>query len=117
MGRPGRSTLLPTGAAEGLGASIAGTFAAAGYDVVDLARTGRSSAHLNKRVEQSGGTCAHLTCDITQPVEVAAALQTHAAGIYRAGTWIGNPARFRRSLESNAEATYWVKRGHLRPLS
>ena len=36
-------------------------------------------------------------------------------GIYRAGTWIRNPAGFRRSLESRGGATYWVKRGHLRP--
>jgi NAD(P)-dependent dehydrogenase (short-subunit alcohol dehydrogenase family) len=79
--RRGRRTLLLIGAAESLGASIAGTFAAAGYNVVGLARTGRSSAHLNQRVEQSGGTYAHLTCDIAQPVDLAAVLQTHAAGI------------------------------------
>jgi short-subunit dehydrogenase len=68
--------LLLTGAAEGLGASIAGTFAAAGYDVVGIARSGRSSAHLDKRVEQSGGSYAHLTCDIARPNDVAAVLQT-----------------------------------------
>ena len=66
MDHPGRRTLLLTGAAEGLGASIAGTFAAAGYDVVGLARTGRSSAHPDKRVEQSGGSYAHLTCDLAR---------------------------------------------------
>ncbi len=38
-------------------------------------------------------------------------------GIYHAGTWIRNPAGFRRSLKSNGGATYWVKRGHLRPMS
>jgi anti-sigma factor ChrR (cupin superfamily) len=38
-------------------------------------------------------------------------------GIYRAGTWIRNPAGFRRSLESKNGATYWAKRGHLRPMS
>ena len=36
-------------------------------------------------------------------------------GIYRAGTWIRNPAGFRRSLQSRGGTTYWVKRGHLRP--
>lgn len=39
------------------------------------------------------------------------------SGIYRAGTWIRNPAGFRRSLQSNGGATYWVKRGHLPPVS
>jgi anti-sigma factor ChrR (cupin superfamily) len=36
-------------------------------------------------------------------------------GSYGAGAWIRNPAGFRRSLESQDGATYWVKRGHLRP--
>jgi anti-sigma factor ChrR (cupin superfamily) len=38
-------------------------------------------------------------------------------GKYGAGTWIRNPVGFRRSLESSSGATYWVKRGHLRPRS
>lgn len=38
-------------------------------------------------------------------------------GTYGAGTWIRNPAGFRRSLGSKGGATYWVKRGHLRPMS
>jgi len=38
-------------------------------------------------------------------------------GSYGAGTWIRNPAGFRRRLESPDGATYWVKRGHLRPIS
>jgi NAD(P)-dependent dehydrogenase (short-subunit alcohol dehydrogenase family) len=81
MSRPIRHTLLLTGAAEGLGASIAGTFAAAGYNIVALARTKRSSAHLGQRVERSGGTYSHLSCDIGQPIDLAAALQPHAADI------------------------------------
>lgn len=38
-------------------------------------------------------------------------------GNYGAGTWIRNPAGFRRRLGSNSGATYWAKRGHLRPMS
>lgn len=34
-------------------------------------------------------------------------------GEYPAGTWIRNPAGYRRNLSSAAGATYWVKRGHL----
>ncbi len=81
MGGSSRRTLLLTGAAEGLGASVAATFAAAGHNVVGLARTTRSTAQLHRRVGQTGGTYTHLTCDITQPAEVAEALQPHAAGI------------------------------------
>ena len=38
-------------------------------------------------------------------------------GNYSAGSWIRNPAGFRRHLESANGATYWAKRGHLRPMS
>ncbi|MGQ0681166.1 cupin domain-containing protein [Bradyrhizobium sp.] len=37
-------------------------------------------------------------------------------GHYGSGTWIRNPAGFRRSLQSPEGATYWVKRGHLRAM-
>jgi len=36
-------------------------------------------------------------------------------GTYSAATWIRNPAGHRRALKSQRGATYWVKRGHLRP--
>jgi len=38
-------------------------------------------------------------------------------GNYGAGTWIRNPAGFRRRLQSPEGATYWAKRGHLPPIS
>ncbi len=38
-------------------------------------------------------------------------------GTYGSGTWIRNPVGFRRHLGSRSGATYWVKRGHLRPMS
>ena len=83
-----RPTLLLTGAAEGLGTSIAVTFAAAGYDVVGLARTERSSAQLSQRVEQGGGAYTHLICDVGQPIDVAAVLQPHAE---RIDVFVHNP--------------------------
>ena len=36
-------------------------------------------------------------------------------GVYGSATWIRNPAGHRRVLRSQPGATYWVKRGHLRP--
>jgi NAD(P)-dependent dehydrogenase (short-subunit alcohol dehydrogenase family) len=88
MSDPGRRTLLLTGAAEGLGASIAETFATGGHDVVGLARTTRSSAHLERLVGQSGGAYTHLTCDITRPSDLAEALRPHAD---RIDVFVHNP--------------------------
>jgi anti-sigma factor ChrR (cupin superfamily) len=38
-------------------------------------------------------------------------------GSYGAGTWIRSPAGWRSGLGSRNGATYWAKRGHLRPMS
>ena len=38
-------------------------------------------------------------------------------GSYGAGTWIRNPAGSRSGFGSEGGATYWAKRGHLRPMS
>jgi NAD(P)-dependent dehydrogenase (short-subunit alcohol dehydrogenase family) len=81
MRDPRRRTLLLTGAAGGLGASIAKTFAAAGHDVIGLARTDRSFDHLSARVGQNGTAYTHLVCDITRPADVTAVLQPHAGHI------------------------------------
>lgn len=75
---PARPTLLLTGAAEGLGASIAATFAAAGHDVLGLARSDRASAHLARVVGEHGGAYVPLICDITRPADVTDALRPHA---------------------------------------
>jgi len=71
-------TLLLTGAAEGLGAALAETFAGAGYGVLGLSRTDRASGHLRRRVEQAGGSYIHLACDITRPADVTAILRPFA---------------------------------------
>jgi NAD(P)-dependent dehydrogenase (short-subunit alcohol dehydrogenase family) len=81
MNGPSRRTLLLTGAAEGLGADIAGTFARAGYDVVGLSRTEKSTEHLTQRVVQAGGKYTHLTCDLTEPAAVSAAIAPYAGDI------------------------------------
>jgi NAD(P)-dependent dehydrogenase (short-subunit alcohol dehydrogenase family) len=81
MGRPVRPTLLLTGAAEGLGADIAETFARAGHDVVGLSRTLKAREHLTHRVEQAGGKYVHLACDLTRPADVATACEPLAGQI------------------------------------
>src|SRR5260370_42539625 len=70
----GRPTLLLTGAAEGLGASIAATFAATGYDVVGLARSDRASAHVAPVVGERVRAYVPLGGDSAHPAVVAAAL-------------------------------------------
>ncbi len=76
-----RPVLLLTGAAEGLGAGIAGAFARAGHDVIGLSRSDRAAGHIRQLVEQGGGHYTHLACDITMAGEVAAALEPHASRI------------------------------------
>jgi NAD(P)-dependent dehydrogenase (short-subunit alcohol dehydrogenase family) len=75
MSDSGRPTLLLTGAAEGFGASIVSTFAAAGHDIVGLSRSDRASAQLARLAGDGGGSYTHLACDISQPTEVVAALE------------------------------------------
>jgi NAD(P)-dependent dehydrogenase (short-subunit alcohol dehydrogenase family) len=81
IARPARRRLLLTGAAEGLGADIAETFARAGHDVVGVSRTDKSTELLIRRVEQAGGKYTHLACDITRTADVVAAMEPHAGQI------------------------------------
>jgi NAD(P)-dependent dehydrogenase (short-subunit alcohol dehydrogenase family) len=74
----GRRTLLITGVAEGLGADIAETFAQAGHDVIGLSRSMKSTEHVTRRVEQSGGRYIHLACDITRAADATAAINPYA---------------------------------------
>jgi NAD(P)-dependent dehydrogenase (short-subunit alcohol dehydrogenase family) len=76
-----RRNLLIAGIAEGLGAEIAGIFAEAGYDVVGLSRSNRSSEQVRNLVERGGGTYVHLACDLTRPEDVSAMLRAHAGHV------------------------------------
>ncbi len=76
-----RRTLLLSGAAEGLGAEIAETFARAGHDVVGISRTDRSTEHLTQRIELAGGRYRHIACDITQVAAATAAIEPYARRI------------------------------------
>ena len=76
-----RRTLLLSGAAEGLGAEIAETFARAGHDVVGISRTSRSTEHLTQRIELAGGRYTHIACDITQAEAATAAIEPYARQI------------------------------------
>jgi anti-sigma factor ChrR (cupin superfamily) len=58
-------------------------------------------------VEQPGG----------EEIYILSGTLSDRHGSYGAGTWIRNPAGFRGGFGSAGGATYWAKRGHLRPMS
>jgi NAD(P)-dependent dehydrogenase (short-subunit alcohol dehydrogenase family) len=70
-----RPVALIAGIAEGLGASLAEAFAAAGHDVLGLARSDRCAAEAASRVAGAGGRYTHQRCDLTDATQVGAALQ------------------------------------------
>lgn len=78
---PSRPVMLLSGAAEGLGASLAAAFASAGYDVAGLSRSDRADALLSGRIAAGGGRYTPIRCDITRPDDVAAAVRPHAERI------------------------------------
>jgi len=86
-----RPVLLISGAGEGLAASIATTFAQAGYDVVGLARSARAAQQLTRVVREAGGTYVHVACDLTQAEDVGAALRLH---LERISVLVHNAAAF-----------------------
>jgi len=65
----------------------------------------------------AGARHVELDCPDGEEIFILSGDLEDEHGIYRARTWIRNPAGFRRSLESRSGTTYWVKRGHLRPMS
>lgn len=62
--------MIVTGAATGIGRAIAERMASdgAGVALVDI----QSSAEAKAAIEAAGGTCLEVTCDITEPEQVAA---------------------------------------------
>jgi anti-sigma factor ChrR (cupin superfamily) len=62
-----------------------------------------------------GATLGEVDCPAGEEIFILSGDLDDGRGIHRAGTWIRNPSGFRRALRSSDGATYWVKRGHLRP--
>lgn len=81
MATQDRPTLFIAGVGEGFGASLAAAFAAAGYDIVGLARSDRVAAPVARLVGEAGGAYTHLRCDLSEPDALAAALQPHATRV------------------------------------
>jgi NAD(P)-dependent dehydrogenase (short-subunit alcohol dehydrogenase family) len=76
-------TVLVTGAASGLGRAIALRFAQAGARIAALDKDAAGVEGLRVEVENQGGQCHALTCDIT---DAAACAQAVAAAVHRFGS-------------------------------
>src|SRR5262249_3542605 len=63
----------------------------------------------------AGSALAEVDCPGGEEILILAGDLRDGHGSYGRGMWIRNPAGFRRALGSSGGATYWVKRGHLRP--
>jgi NAD(P)-dependent dehydrogenase (short-subunit alcohol dehydrogenase family) len=68
-------TALVTGASSGLGVTFARTLAAAGANVVLAARRTDRLDEVARSIEESGGRALAVTCDVTVPEQVDAAVQ------------------------------------------
>jgi anti-sigma factor ChrR (cupin superfamily) len=63
----------------------------------------------------AGAVLPAMSCAAGEEIFVLSGELRDEQGSYGPGTWIRNPAGYRRSLGSGPGVTYWAKRGHLRP--
>jgi len=68
-------TAFITGAGRGIGRAIAMLFAQEGCAVAVAARTGAEVRNTAETIQASGGQAMALVCDVTQPAQIAAAVQ------------------------------------------
>jgi anti-sigma factor ChrR (cupin superfamily) len=76
--------------------------------------SGRETVSLERL--QPGTALEEVDCPGGEEIFILSGDLHDAHGQYGKGTWIRNPPTFRRALGSTGGATYWVKRGHLRPM-
>lgn len=76
-----RPVALISGISDGFGASLAKLFAARGYDILGLSRSERAARRIGELADQGGGNLIQIPCDLTEPGQVAIALQPHVERI------------------------------------
>ncbi len=64
---------------------------------------------------EAGAVLPAMSCAAGEEIFVLSGELRDEQGSYRAGTWIRNPAGYRRGLGSGPGVIFWAKRGHLRP--
>jgi anti-sigma factor ChrR (cupin superfamily) len=63
----------------------------------------------------AGTTLPSALCPDGEEIFVLSGDLVDEHGAYLSGSWIRNPAGYRRSLGTEGGVTYWAKRGHLAP--
>jgi len=76
-----RPVALLAGIGDGLGTSLAATFAGAGYDIAGLSRSGRTTATVGPAVRAAGGSYTPLTADLGVESEVSEVLRPLASRV------------------------------------
>ncbi|HSO03065.1 MAG TPA: SDR family NAD(P)-dependent oxidoreductase [Candidatus Limnocylindrales bacterium] len=113
-GRPAPHAVV-VGVGPGLGASLARTFAAAGYDLTLVARTPASLTPVAEEVRATGRTVREELLDVSDPDAVRDAVRRadqwqvisllhHNASMHAGGLLDSDPATLRASVEINALA-------------
>jgi NAD(P)-dependent dehydrogenase (short-subunit alcohol dehydrogenase family) len=85
----GKSALV-TGASRGIGRAIALAYAKAGADVAVLARSGAELETLVAEIRDEGRVALDIKCDVTNPEEVAAAVDSALAGLDKIDILVNN---------------------------
>ena len=84
-----------------------------GHARLDLYTNRENGEHVTIERLGAGASLPTTDCRGGEEIFVLSGSLADEHGEYPSGTWIRNPADYRRSLHSASGATYWAKRGHL----
>jgi anti-sigma factor ChrR (cupin superfamily) len=85
----------------------------AGHTRLALYAAGPNEERVAMERLRAGAALPPMQCPAGEEIFVLSGDLIDEQGTYGVGSWIRNPAGYRRSLRSAGGATYWVKRGHL----
>ena len=130
MGQPTDTrTALVTGASRGIGAQIALALARQGRHVVCAARTKDALEQVRQQIQDEGGSASTVACDVSQPNQIEAAIDTVAREHGRLDILVNNAGMTRDNLllrmsddefdqviQINLRSTFVACRAALRPM-
>lgn len=99
---------LVTGGGHGIGRGIARAFAREGATVVVAGRDGEALAETVKLIEDSGGSAAGVTADVTQPDDVARLAAATVADWGGLDIAVNNAGVFAASPAAELDETAWT---------
>lgn len=109
----GRPVLLVVGAGPGLGAAVAASFLADGYDVRLVARSPNSLRRLTRVLDAEAGRLDWATADITDPAALGEAVEELLAPVGRLDVLHFNPSRFRHRDPLTLQASELLEDVHV----